>query len=1014
MAPTNKSGKTSPNILWSEQTERIGARYRQETVSEFDVQNRISDLEGQLFGLQELEGADQDPHIQKRLASVERALEAAQSRHTQLRLSRNIIMRRGLESMTSEMRASPTIEREAAFEAGLDPMGVSARGIVASRMQPQETSFAVRQRLIKEQQDLRQQMKQNATEYETVARGMIETTDPNRAEQLGKQKESLLESRRGIASRLAATQAGLSYLGADERTLMQVQMSAIENVRKREQLNDLSKDPVIGKMSLGELRQRSESLEGQVTTGTVRYGELETKKRELEAKGASQEDIAQASKEAAEALKELTQSTTELQKTQTALAAGGSGGGGLKDPSVLRGMGQILGNVGQIGLTAAEIYRTATIEAPNLTTSNRIRAARMSNELYETRKAALRGDMQSLTLLDSPAFKIAEESAAEHEQSMRRTSYGRVAAYGTMAAGALAATVGGALSATGAGAVAGVPLATLGGKMLLGGAVAAGIAGTVSAGGAAVQEAMMADPQAVNEKLSERQRQIELGREVLKVSGTQRQAAYDYYRGTMGAAAGLGVSRAGAFMSTMAGAGADAMLQRMQAAGIGTDQMAQLSTYGIEEAGSVFGTNQIFQARGLESAGLGRMEQHVQRQAMMAQAGANNPQASYASLIEAAMTKSLDSAKSLNIIAQATTQTAQASQGFQTMGLDVTGAAMKELTAMVSPDAVNKEADLGRALSTREKMERMATDTSASFIGMMNIGRIQKTTGLGYEQAVVLGQMESATLATLSEQVKKAQSPEERKKAAEAVSRAGLSGLVNDRTGEVDIQKLEAAERAKTIQKLQFGDVGIAAGLTSRRDFKKFMEEVDVTKGDPNEILKKDEYKDLRNKMDTVAALQKLDREQALRSAKQPNDSTVLSAEKQLAVEASQQSGTPLEKLPSFSKLSPEQQKTMKEQEAVRTSAAKQQTEEVQKAAETMKNFQTVVSGIVTATEILQKQGAEPGEKFSKAAAKAATDFSESSKTFTTGLDTLGKALAEAAINIKMGKWPEDDKSGKR
>jgi len=217
-------------------------------------------------------------------------------------------------------------------------------------------------------------------------------------------------------------------------------------------------------------------------------------------------------------------------------------------------------------------------------------------------------------------------------------------------------------------------LTSLGGKMMLAGAALGGAAGAAQLGGQAVQEAIMMTPQAVNEKISERQRQIELGREVLKVEGTQRQAAYDYYRGTMGAAAGLGVSRAGAFMSTMAGAGADAMLQRMQTAGIGTEQMAQLSTYGIEEAGSVFDTNQIFQARSLESVGLGRMEQHVQRQAMMAQAGANNPQASYASLIEAAMTKSLDSAKSLNIIAQATAQTAQQSLGYQVAGTDLTKA----------------------------------------------------------------------------------------------------------------------------------------------------------------------------------------------------------------------------------------------------------------------------------------------------------------------------------------------------
>ena len=1002
MAPINKSGRVSPNTIFSEKTEHIGSRYRQETVSEFDVKNRITDLEQQLADLGELQATTQDPDVAKKMSNVERTLEAARSRQTQLKLSRGIIMTRGLESLTSEMMSSQGIEREAVFAAGEDPNMVGAQGLAMTRAtSPGESQISVKQRLIREQQSLRGQMKQNATEYESVAKKYIETTDPQKIKEFAAEKTNILERRRGLASRLAATESGLSYIGADEKTLMGVQTSAIREVQRRKEMEEIQRDPVLSKLSATDLRKREINLQEDVAQKTEKVGAVKLKHDDL---AASNKDASEAAKELAQALEELKTSTVELQKTQQAIEAGGDDRK-LRLAPMFTGAGQMLQSVGQIGLTAAQVYRTATIEAPNLTTSNRIMAARMSNQLYAERKSALSGDMSALTLLDSPAFKMADESATQHEKDMKRSSYAKIASYGAMGLGAALVGTGAVLSATGVGAVGGVPLAGLGGKLMLGGMIAGTAAATVGSFGAATQEGYMAEPQAVNEKLSERQRQIELARQLTSVTGQQRQTAYNFFRGNADTAGALGVSGGRAFLSETSGTGADANLTRMQAFGIGSQQFNELSAFGAAEMGSTFSTNQVFGARNLERAGLGTMQENMQRQALMAQAGANNPQASYASVLETAMSKGLDSSKVLNMISQSTAQTAMASQGFQTMGLDVTGAAAKELTSMVAPDAINKEAETQRAMSTREKMERIATDTNMSFTGMMNVGRIQKFTGLDYEQAVIAGQKDSATLATLSEQAKSAKTDAEKKAAAESMIRAGLSGLVNEKTDQVDLEKLGALERAKTIQKLQMGDIGVATGLTSRKDFQQFAQELDKTGGDGNEILKQDKFKDLRKEMYKKAALAHIDLEQALRGVKGPDANSTLSPADQATVDAAKPGAAPID----ISKLSPEQQRA----EKLRTSEGKQQVQEIQQASEAMKGFGNLMSAITTATEELQKKGTESNEKFAKAAAKAATDFSQSSEVFTTGLNSLGKVLTEAAENIKAGKWP-DDKSGKR
>jgi hypothetical protein len=1037
MAPINKSGKVPPNTIFSEKTEQIGARYRQETVSEFDVKNRIADLEQQLAELGELQATAPNEDVSKKIANVERVLEAARSRQTHLKLSRGIIMTRGLESLVSEMTSSQGIEREAAFAASQDPLMIGAQGLAMARPMMGESQASLKQRLIKEKQNIRSQMKQNANEYESASEKYIKETDPEKQKEFAAERASILEKRKGLSSRLAATESSLSYIGEDEKTQIDVQMSAVQKVMNRRRQEEARQhvfsgqetffhkyfEPkTLGDLTPKELRQRERSLEEDIAKKHEAVGAAKIKHDDLVA---GNKDATEAAKELAKALEELKSSTVELQKTQDAAAAGGGGGFFKKmitgDPGTLSGIGTGLQTVGRLGLIGAETAQTVLVNRPNMILNNRIRAAQASNELYDLRKAALSGDMSALTLLDSDAVKSAQEAATSRRDTMKYIGVAKGASRGAMALGAgfefaggmaqniednaLGSIVGGAVKGGGiAGAIKGAVKSTLG-YGFTDPSGSAKLVNTAAQTSAAVEELALMTPRAESEGLDEYQRQMQLSKQLVYVTGQQRQTAYNFFRGNVDTAGALGVSAGNAFLQQTSGAGAEANLQKMQQFGIGSEQFNQLSAFGAAEMGSTFSTNQVFAARNIERAGLGTMQEHMQRQAMMAQAGANNPQASYASVLETAMSKGLDSSKVLNIIAQSTAQTAQSSQGFMTTGLDVTGAAAKELVSMVSPDAVNKEAETMRAMSTREKVEQVATDVSSSFTGMINVGRIQKTTGLGYKQAVLAGQMDSATLETLSEKVRSAKTDEEKKAAATAIRKAGLSDLVNKETGMVDVERLDALEKAKTVQKLMMGDKGIASGLTSRKDFKEFVKEYEKKGGDPNKILAQEKYSALRDEYYTTAGLMKTDAEQFLRATQKPKENSTLTPEQQAAVGAAQPGAAPVD----ISKLPPERQQA----EKLRTAEGKQQVEEIKNASEAMKGFSNLMTAITTATEELQKKGTEGNEKFAKAAAKAATDFSQSSEVFTTGLNNLGKILVEAADNIKAGKWP-DTNSGKR
>lgn len=148
----------------------------------------------------------------------------------------------------------------------------------------------------------------------------------------------------------------------------------------------------------------------------------------------------------------------------------------------------------------------------------------------------------------------------------------------------------------------------------------------------------------VNRRVSESQAkiaaisaQMEARRQLLAVSGEQLQGFRDYTVGLGTAAIGMGAGGAGFLNRTITGANMGAMVN----ARISPEQFASMSQFGVQNLGSTFNERQIFAARNLERAGLGTMQENMQRMATLAQAGANNPQTGLSDVMAAAFTKGL-------------------------------------------------------------------------------------------------------------------------------------------------------------------------------------------------------------------------------------------------------------------------------------------------------------------------------------------------------------------------------------
>lgn len=213
---------------------------------------------------------------------------------------------------------------------------------------------------------------------------------------------------------------------------------------------------------------------------------------------------------------------------------------------------------------------------------------------------------------------------------------------------------------------------------------------------------------------------MEATKAINAVGATQAQGLRNLYTDLDVVGQGMG-SKANSFIEE---GGSDANLARMAKAGISPQQFAALSGQGVNDMGSTFSTSQVFGARNLEARGFGSAQMNMGRMGQLAAAGGNNPQAGLENVLSAAVTKGLDSSKSINDMVANTATMVSTSAG-AAVGIDTTGAASSMLANSINPLMANKEFAVQQAMTAAEATRSATTNTDVSFTGMANTAGLQ-------------------------------------------------------------------------------------------------------------------------------------------------------------------------------------------------------------------------------------------------------------------------------------------------
>ena len=476
-------------------------------------------------------------------------------------------------------------------------------------------------------------------------------------------------------------------------------------------------------------------------------------------------------------------------------------------------------------------------------------------------------------------------------------------------------------------------------------------------------------------------------RELLKVSGEQLQSFRDFGVGMSTAAQGMGKRGEQFLQSATSAAG----IQQMVNSRLSPEQMAQMSQLGVQTMGSQFNQSQIYAARGLERSGYGSMAENMQRQASLAAAGSNNPQAGLASVLESAFSKSLDSSKAISAMVENTGAMVSRSAG-AAVGLDTVAAASQLTAAGISGKNGNQEFAVQRAAQAAELSNQYGTNTDVSFSGMVNTARLSKQLGISGEEAINLQKVDAATLKTLKGKTQKEQE----------------DFLVNrgiDITGKNANKIISGALDYKGNSILEAGGAGLAQGVDSDA---------------------------LRKKIQAGETLTYKERLQLGRTAVMGGYTGAEEITSQVAGLSAQTK--PQNKAAAAAAMAGEGgSESLKTWDNLRTSGFKQLSEQALQATKTMEKFGGALKVLVDMNDKLEKFGANGGEaKFSTAAADAAASFGASTTKFSDAVGVFDSAIretmsrsglnqkedsraaAETAKLIKQGQKAYNSKTGSK
>lgn len=598
--------------------------------------------------------------------------------------------------------------------------------------------------------------------------------------------KSAYRQKRALAAKAGNIEAALQKKrqdGTDDRSmdrkLLDIGQDASKTIFKNKVKDELQSGEGLGALNMGQLKEK----EAEQAKGLA-----DALERLKNAAGESAETIDKLREEAGSA-------ADEYKKTKEAISQGGSGDGELKR--------RLISMVPGLMNTAAAAAQESLINQPMQTLGNRLGYASLSNAQYGQRNQAINGDMTALlSTKQGVGSKMSEvgENFQENSDIVRGLNLG---------AGAITAGLGVAQAVKGTGQSFN-PFATI-----VGGAQVSEISGGIKTAVEGTAQAVTAGTDLINEssrssaKLGGEQSIFALNNEVQKVRGDFRQSFYDYSQGTRSAALQAGGSSGANIMNDFASDRGDSkgMLGQLQKARIAPNEFAALAGQAGLEQGSVFNKDSIFQARNLERSGVGTKEMNMDRMSTLANAGANNPQTAFTSVLETAFSKGLDSSKALNMMVQNTAEMVRTSVGTSMLGMDTTAAASQRLATLVNENNPNKEAALSRSADANKILEDQTRGIGTNFSDQLGITRIARESNVDTVTAMALKKLDDSTADTFSQRAKDYEkaSPNERKALARDLSNVGLANYIGE-DGEVNAKNLGAGLKTRRISALGGGN----------------------------------------------------------------------------------------------------------------------------------------------------------------------------------------------------------------
>ena len=765
---------------------------------------------------------------------------------------------------------------------------------------------------------------------------------------------------------LATIDAAMKYkklLGQDPESRQRSILDAGQEAQKR-----LSAGQIANEVQTGIVDITKGGQVKQIAVADVNNEIINQSKRLVEALKALTEGTEQSGEKLEELRNAAEESAQNIDKLKTAQGMGAGGGGrflGMSE-NFLKKTAGVMGLVGLGG----DVFKEIAVNQELQRVKNAAGFANIENQKYDMYRSARGGDIASQMAL--PAWADAEKFGKTIKD---RSAWGDAAStlgwgLGKIAGGGYAAAQsGGLLAAAGAGTIAsGLGDLATGATALYKGT---NTAQSYQAGVAS----HMQTQQAIN-----------------TISASQWQGFRDLSVGMGVAAQGMGSTAGTEFlnitvyedlsdkrkMESRQGIPlSKTFMEKMTDARMSPEQFSKLSQVGMQQMGSMFNEEQIFAARGLERSGFGSMQENMQRMSMLSQAGSNNPQAGIASVLEAAVSKGLDSSKAINLVAEHTAAMVQTSMG-RAAGLDTTAATAQILAAGVNEQDPNKEFAINRAATARDVMRGIGTDVGVNFAAMSATARLQTTTGVSGIEAISLQRVSDEELRSLQD------------KSSEEIQKFLFSKGIRTPGNMKPEDLLNKTIDARLTTNLQAGSAGLATGINAGemlpliKSGKKF-----------EELTEKQQFQ--LNQAASFAGFatgQELYQQAGALAVPKPAQNTQSDVKKAMLGEGGSD--------------------TLKALDNMRTSGFKQMAEAATLATEKMGSAAAALRVLSTAVSEIEKSGMDKEEKASTAALKSATAFDSSIKRFGDHIDAFGKAIGNMKSNPTPPSPPPQDSMGRR